>query len=161
MDSPHIRPIRPDDNPFLANIIRNTFREFHLAKPGTAFYDKALDDLYSTFQQPRSRYHVGLIDGQIAGGGGIYPSDGLPPTICELVKMYLLPAARGKGLGSLLIDKCLDTARLFGYLQVYIETMPEFGKAISLYEKRGFRHLDGALGNTGHYICTVWMLIDL
>ena len=161
MDSFHIRPIGPDDNPSLAAIIRDTFREFHLAKPGTAFYDKALDDLYSSFQQPRSRYHVGLINDRIAGGGGIYPSEGLPTTICELVKMYLLPSVRGRGLGTLLIDECLDTARQFGYRQVYIETMPEFGKAISLYEKRGFRHLDGALGNTGHYTCTVWLLKDL
>lgn len=161
MDSLHIRPIRPDDNPFLAAIIRETFREFHLAKPGTAFYDKALDDLFSSFQLPGSRYHVGVINDRIAGGAGIFPSPGLPPTICELVKMYLLPDMRGKGLGTLLIDGCLHTARQFGYRQVYIETMPEFGKAISLYEKRGFRHLDGALGNTGHYTCSRWLLKDL
>lgn len=161
MDSLHIRPIRPDDNHALAEIIRNTFREFNLAKPGTAFYDKALDDLYSTFQVPRSRYHVGVIDGQIAGGGGIYPSEGLPPTICELVKMYLVPSVRGKGLGGLLINECLRSAGEFGYRQVYIETMPEFGKAISLYEKHGFRHLEGALGNTGHYTCSRWLIKDI
>lgn len=161
MDSFHIRPIRSEDNAALAGIIRNAFREFNLAKPGTAFYDKALDDLYSTFQTPRSRYHVGVVDGQIAGGGGIYPSEGLPPDICELVKMYLVPSVRGKVLGGLLIDECLRSARQFGYRQVYIETMPEFGKAISLYEKYGFHHLDGALGNTGHYTCSKWLLKDL
>jgi putative acetyltransferase len=161
MDNTHIRPIRPEDNPSLASIIRATFKEFHLDKPGTAFYDKALDDMYSFFQTPGSRYHVGLVDGHIAGGGGIYPSTGLPPAICELVKMYLDPSIRGKGLGSLLLEECLQTARQFGYRQVYIETMPEFGKAISLYEKRGFLHLDGALGNTGHYTCSVWLLKDL
>ena len=161
MDSLEIRPIRTDDNPALAGIIRNAFREFNLAKPGTAFYDKALDDLYSSFQAPRCRYHVGIADGQIAGGGGIYPSGGLPPDICELVKMYLVPSVRGRGLGGLLIDECLQSARQFGYRQVYIETMPEFWKAISLYEKRGFRHLGGALGNTGHYTCSVWLLKDL
>jgi putative acetyltransferase len=161
MDSLSIRPIRPEDNPALAAIIRDTFREFGLAKPGTAFYDKALDDMYASFQLPGSRYHVGFVDGHIAGGAGIYPSAGLPPTVCELVKMYLIPSVRGIGLGSLLIDECLDTARRLGYRQVYIETMPEFGKAISVYEKRGFHHLDGALGNTGHYRCSVWLLKDL
>ena len=116
---------------------------------------------FSSFQAPRSRYHVGVADGQIAGGGGIYPSVGLPPDTCELVKMYLVPSIRGRGLGRLLIDECLQSARQFGYRRVYIETMPEFGKAISLYEKGGFRHLDGALGNTGHYTCSVWLLKDL
>lgn len=161
MDSPYIRPIRPDDNPALAQIIRNAFREFNLAKPGTAFYDKALDDLYTTFCSPRTAYHVGVIDDHVVGGGGIYPSEGLPPAVCELVKMYLLPSVRGKGLGSLLIDECFRSARQFGYGQVYIETMPEFGNAISLYEKRGFRPLGGALGNTGHYTCSVWLIKDL
>lgn len=161
MDTLHIRPIRPEDNSSIAAIVRQTFKEFHLDKPGTAFHDKILDDMFSAFQYPGSRYHVGLIDGKIAGGGGIYPSPGLPPAICELVKMYLTPGSRGKGLGSRLVDACLGSARQYGYRQVYIETMPEFGKAISLYEKLGFRHLGGAMGNTGHYSCSVWMLLDL
>ncbi|HVS97823.1 MAG TPA: GNAT family N-acetyltransferase [Puia sp.] len=161
MDNLHLRPVRPEDNPVLAAIIRSAFREFHLDKPGTAFFDSALDDMYSTFQVPGSRYFVGCSGGRIAGGGGIYPSPGLPPGICELVKMYLVPSMRGKGLGRLLLDECLRTARRSGYRQVYIESMPEFGKAISLYEKLGFRRLDSALGNTGHYTCSVWMLKDL
>lgn len=161
MDTLHIRPIRPEDNPSIAAIVRQTFKEFHLDKPGTAFYDKALDNMFAAFRQPGSRYYVGLIDGRIAGGGGIYPSPGLPPTICELVKMYLTPDSRGKGLGTRLVDACLDSARNDGYHQIYIETMPEFRKAISLYEKLGFRYLNGPMGNTGHYSCSVWMLLDL
>ena len=161
MDDWQIRPVRPEDNPALAAIIRATFREFHLDKPGTAFYDKALDDMYDAFRVPGSQYHVGVCDGRIVGGGGIYPSAGLPSGTCELVKMYLVPSMRSKGLGSLLLDECLRSARRSGYRQVYIETMPEFGKAISLYEKLGFRRLDGPLGSTGHYTCSVWMLKDL
>jgi putative acetyltransferase len=77
------------------------------------------------------------------GGGGIFPSDGLPAETCELVKMYLKPEARGKGIGKLLIEKCLEFAKGFGYLRVYIETMPELRKAVSIYEKFGFEYLNG------------------
>jgi putative acetyltransferase len=75
--------------------------------------------------------------------------------------MYLAPEARGKGLGKQLIEKCLAFAASYGYKQVYIETMPELQKAMSVYEKFGFHYLDGPMGDTGHYGCSVWMLKDL
>ena len=156
-----IRPIQPADNPAIAAIIRNTLTEFGINRPGTAFYDAATDDMYNSFQLPGSRYHVGLIDGHIAGGGGIYPSAGLPEGVCELVKMYLKPDVRGVGLGKQLIEASLAFARQAGYRQVYIETMPELEKAVSIYERFGFHHLDHAMGNTGHYGCSIWLLKKL
>jgi putative acetyltransferase len=69
MDQLLIRPIQPGDNIAIASIIRSTLTEFGAANPGTAYYDKATDDMYSSFQLPGSCYHVGLVDGQIAGGG--------------------------------------------------------------------------------------------
>ena len=114
MNNLQIRPITPADNSTIASIIRNSLTEFGVARPGTAYYDDATDDMYGSFQLPGSRYHVGLIDKKIAGGGGIYPSAGLPEDVCELVKMYLTPEARGHGLGKKLIEACLDFARLAG-----------------------------------------------
>jgi putative acetyltransferase len=71
--------------------------------------------------------------------------------------MYLKKESRGIGLGRLLIDRCLAFAKATGYLEVYIETLPELTKAVSVYEKMGFEFLDGPLGNTGHYGCDIWM----
>jgi putative acetyltransferase len=99
-----------------------------------------------------------VIDGHVLGGAGIYPSPGLSESTCELVKMYLRPIARGQGYGKLLIEKCIDFAISAGYDQIYIETLPELKKAMSVYEKFGFKYIDGPLGNTGHYGCDVWML---
>jgi putative acetyltransferase len=75
--------------------------------------------------------------------------------------MYLGAEARGLGIGRQLIERSLTFAQQFGYRQVYIETMPELQKAMSAYEKFGFRYLQGPMGNTGHYSCTIWMLKDL
>jgi putative acetyltransferase len=75
--------------------------------------------------------------------------------------MYLAPAARGKGIGKMLIDKALQFAAEAGYRNVYIETMPELRKAMSVYEKFGFRYLDAPMGNTGHFGCEIWMLKEL
>jgi putative acetyltransferase len=158
MQNINIRKIQPSDNPHLALIIRNALAEFGANKPGTVFYDDTTDHLYELFQEPGSIYYVAERDGEILGGAGIYPSTGLPEGTCELVKMYLKPATRGLGLGRKLIEQCLEFAKGFGYAQVYIETMPELRKALSVYEKFGFEYLNGPLGNTGHFGCDVWML---
>lgn len=156
-----IRTIQPADNPALAIIIRNALAEFGANKPGTVYYDATTDALYELFRQPGSIYYVAEVAGELIGGAGIFPSPGLPDGTCELVKMYLSPAARGKGIGKMLIDKALHFAAEAGYRNVYIETMPELRKAMSVYEKFGFKYLDGPMGNTGHFGCDVWMLKEL
>ena len=156
-----IRTIQPEDNPRIAAIIRNTLAEFGADKPGTVYYDKTTDHLYELFQQPGSRYHIAFNGDEMLGGAGIFPSPGLTGNTCELVKMYLTASARGIGLGKMLIAKSLQFAGDAGYKQVYLETMPELSKAMSVYEKFGFRYLDGPLGETGHFGCAIWMLKDL
>ncbi|MBE7173314.1 MAG: GNAT family N-acetyltransferase [Williamsia sp.] len=161
MDEISIRTIQPTDNAALASLVRTTLTEFGLNKPGTVYYDGSTDHLFELFQKEKSVYYVAEQEGSIIGGAGIYPSDGLPEGMCELVKMYLKPAARGKGLGRTLIQRCLDFAAAVGYTQVYLETMPELEQAASVYKKFGFVHLDQQLGNTGHFGCKVWMLKKL
>ena len=156
-----IRTIEPADNQALAVIIRNALTEFGANKPGTVYYDATTDALYNLFQQQGSIYYVAEINGELMGGAGIFPSPGLPADTCELVKMYLSPAARGKGIGKMLIEKALQFAEDTGYRKVYIETMPELRKAMSVYEKFGFKYLDGPLGNTGHFGCEIWMIKGL
>ncbi|MGC4034548.1 MAG: GNAT family N-acetyltransferase [Chitinophagaceae bacterium] len=156
-----IRTIQPSDNEDLAKIIRNTLAEFGANHPGTVYYDSTTDTLFELFQKEESIYFVGIIDGKIVGGAGIYPSDGLPTDTCELVKMYLLPEARGIGLGRKLIDQCIEFARQNNYKNVYLESMPELKKALTVYEKFGFTYLNGPMGNTGHFGCELWMLKKL
>ena len=161
MATVNIRTIQAADNQALAVIVRNALAEFGANKPGTVYYDATTDALYELFRQQGSIYYVAEENGTLLGGAGIYPSPGLPADTCELVKMYLSPAARGKGIGKLLIEKALAFATEAGYRNVYIETMPELRKAMSVYEKFGFIYLDGPLGNTGHYGCDIWMLKKL
>ena len=156
-----LRTIQKEDNVQLAQIIRDTLTEFKANKPGTVYYDETTDQLFELFQKPGSIYYVALMDDELVGGGGIYPSDGLPNGTCELVKMYLLPEARGIGLGKRIIEECLAFAKEKGYSQVYIESMPELENALKVYEKFGFKYISAPLGNTGHHGCEKWMLRSL
>jgi len=155
----NIRPIKQSDNQALARIIRDTLTEFGANHPGTVYYDASTDALFELFQKMRSSYFIAEApDGKIVGGGGIYPTEGLPEDTCELVKMYLLPEARGKGLGRSIIEECLQTAKEFGFEKVYIESMPELKQALKVYELFGFNYLSAPLGSGGHFGCKLWMV---
>jgi putative acetyltransferase len=156
-----IRELRREDNPQLAKIIRSVLAEFKANKPGTVYYDPTTDDLFTLFQVTGAVYYVVEIDGELAGGSGVYPTDALPNGYCELVKLYLTSQTRGKGIGKALIEKCVEAAKSFGYTHMYLETMPELRNAIGLYEKLGFTYLPGALGQSGHFGCDLWMVKEL
>jgi len=156
-----LRRIEERDNSEIAELIRSVFREFKIDKPGTVFYDPTTDDLYNLFKKSGSVYWIAEENGKIIGGCGIYATPGLPGGCAELVKLYLLPGQRGKGIGRMLMEKTCESARELGYRQLYLESMPELSKAIGIYEKAGFRFISSRMGNSGHFCCDIWMIKDL
>jgi len=156
-----IRSIEQGDDIALSKLIKSVLTEFRANKPGTAFYDEATDHLSSVFENPASAYWVIEENDKLIGGAGIFPTSGLPSDTCELVKLYLYPEARGKGMGKALINKCLEKAKALGYENIYLESMPELNQAVSLYERLGFEKQACALGNSGHFGCDIWMVKKL
>jgi putative acetyltransferase len=155
------RQLEKDDNKEIADLIREVFREFGIARPGTVYFDPTTDDLYSLFSVAGAKYWIAEAGNTIIGGCGVYPTPALPAGCAELVKLYLKPEFRGRGVGWQLMEMTFDSARKLGYRQLYLESLPELGKAISLYERCGFRHIPKPLGNSGHFGCNIWMLKDL
>jgi len=156
------RPIQPSDNVELAKIIRVSLEEFNVPKQGTVYSDPTTDALFQLFEQtPGSRNFIAEEDGVLLGGCGIYPTEGLPAGYAELVKLYLTSASRGKGIGKMLMNRCFEAAADLGYTHLYLESFPQLANAISLYHKIGFKSIDHALGNSGHFACNVWMVREL
>jgi putative acetyltransferase len=135
-----IRQIQPDDNAALSAIIKSVLNK-----------EEATNELYQTFQHPGAVYFIAELDGEIIGGGGIYPTSNLPEGYCELVRFYIVKGFRGIGLGTTILDACFKAACNFGYTHVYLESMTD---AIEIYKKRGFRLLREPLINSE---CTIWM----
>lgn len=156
-----IREIKSEDDPKIAKAIRSVLIELGVPKVGTAYEDKALDCMTETYNQSRKAYFVLQHNDEILGGAGISPLDNYEGNVCELQKMYFLPKARGLGLGSKMMSKCLEFAKNAGFDQCYLETMPYMDDARKLYKKVGFDFIDKPMGDTGHYSCSVWMLKDL
>ncbi|MHB0756664.1 GNAT family N-acetyltransferase [Polaribacter sp. M15] len=153
-----IREIESKDNLQLAKMVRSVILEMGAPKVGTAYEDKATDQMFETYQKEKATYFVVEHNNKVVGGAGIAQLDDFVGNICELQKMYFLPIARGKGLGTKLISVCLEKAKEFNFEHCYLETLPYMKAAVKLYKKYGFESLEAPMGNTCHYSCNVWMI---
>jgi len=156
-----IRPCRAADADAIRDIIRVVMTAIGAVGPGYAIVDPEVEDMPAAYAGPRAVYFVVERDGVVLGGAGIGPLADADPSICELRKMYFLDALRGQGAGRALLARCLDAARERGYRQCYLETLPHLDAACHLYEQAGFRRIPAAMGNTGHFGCNRFYVIDL
>lgn len=134
--SPVMRRLTLQDNPAIARVIRQVSAEYGLtADKGYTVADPNLDELYQVYSQPGHAYWVVEYEGEVVGGGGIAPLTGSESDICELQKMYFLPAIRGKGLAKKLALMAMEQAREMGFKRCYLETTAFLKEAIALYEQ--------------------------
>jgi putative acetyltransferase len=156
-----IRPIQASDDAHMAQVIRTVMPEFGAVGDGFAINDPEVDWLTRAYSEPRCSYFVVEVDGQVQGGGGVAPLINGDEDVCELRKMYFLPALRGQGAGAALMQVCLDAARGHGFRRCYLETLRGMDAAMKLYERSGFHRLPGPMGATGHGGCNAFYLLEL
>lgn len=157
-----IRSMRQLDNTNVAKIIRTVMPEFDCVGEGYSIEDPEVNDMFGAYKGDQARFYVVTNEQDEAiGCGGIAPLDGGDGTICELKKMYFLPKARGRGMGSKMIDLLVADARKIGFQQCYLETVTRMETANALYHKKGFRRLDKHMGCTGHSGCDSFYVLDL
>mgnify|MGYP001107701127 CR=1 FL=1 len=156
-----IRSIEPRDNAAMAAIIHTVMPEFGADGPGFAIHDAEVDTMYESYAQPRSSYFVVERGGTVIGGGGVAPLQNAEADVCELRKMYFLPAARGIGAGTAMMQRCLDAARAHGFRRCYLETLTGMDAAQALHKRSGFTALCAPMGGTGHFGCDRFFIRDL
>ncbi|HEX9640977.1 MAG TPA: bifunctional helix-turn-helix transcriptional regulator/GNAT family N-acetyltransferase [Candidatus Krumholzibacteria bacterium] len=156
-----IRPIEPSDNPKIAQVIRSVMTEFGAVGSGFSIEDPDVDDMYGAYGDARAAYFVAQKGERFLGGAGIAALEGGQSDVCELKKMYIVPAGRGLGVGKALLDRSLDAARRAGFKRCYLETLGHMTQARHLYEKGGFRRIDAPMGHTGHFSCDHWYMREL
>lgn len=160
MSEPLIRPIRAADDAAVAVIIRDVMASFGATGPEYSSSDPEVGAMSAAYDGARLAYFVLDEDGRVLGCGGIAPLAGAEPDVCELRKMYLLPEARGRGLGERMLHHCLEAARVRGYRRCYLETLSGMDAAQKLYLKTGFTRLAAPLGSTGHSGCNRHYLLE-
>jgi putative acetyltransferase len=156
-----IRRLHLADVPEMVSIIVSARFEFDVHRRTQSLLKPSDQDLYTTYQEPRSDYFVATRARIIAGGAGIAPLTGSNDETCELQRMYVDARHRGMGVGRLLLNECLRRAVLMGFRRCYAQTISEMGGAIRFYEANGFRRLEDPLGTSGNEYIDCWLLKDL
>ncbi|HST12592.1 MAG TPA: GNAT family N-acetyltransferase [Terriglobales bacterium] len=102
-------------------------------------FDQELADLPGGYAPPSGRLLLANYGGQLAGCVALHQ---LEPGICEMKRLYLRPAARGKGLGRALVETVIREARTIGYQRLRLDTIaPLMKDAVAMYRKMGFREI--------------------
>ncbi|MFO0590709.1 MAG: GNAT family N-acetyltransferase [Polyangiaceae bacterium] len=156
-----LRPIRPEDDPEIAAIIRTVMPEFGAVGDGFAIQDPEVDFISRAYSGPRAAYFVVEQAGRVVGGGGVGPLAGAAEDVCELRKMYLLSEVRGTGMGEALLKKCIEEARRMGYSMMYLETLSGMKAAQRLYRRMSFERMTAPMGATGHHGCDQYYVLRL
>ncbi len=152
-----IRPMQKSDNKQIAYLIRCVIDEHGASRTNSVYDDPQTDNVFKSLLNINAEYWVIDHNHEIVGGCGFFPTNGLPEKCAEIVKFYLMPTARGKGLGAQIFDFVIDRASHAGYNRLYLETVPFFSRAVNLYKERGFDFLNAPIGNTGHSSQSIFM----
>lgn len=156
-----IRPIRSSDDSGVEAIIRAVMDEYDAVGKGFSIEDPEVSSMSGAYAGEGAVYLVAELGDRLVGGSGIGRLAGADRDVCELRKMYLLPDARGQGIGRRLLEACLEAARHRGYRVCYLETLAHMDRARNLYEMYGFQPLEAPMGSTGHFGCNRWYAMTL
>jgi len=98
-------------------------------------FAEELAELPGHYAPPSGRLLVAW-DGTVAAGCiALRPLDG---ERCEMKRLYVRPAYRGRGVGRLLATQVLEEAAFIGYTSMCLDTLPSMAGAIELYRALGF-----------------------
>jgi putative acetyltransferase len=149
-----VRPVTAVDVPELVQLVEGVLAEFGLAFGAGAETDAELFNLPGSYRERGGELWVARdANGALVGCCGVFP---VAEATFELRKMYLLPAARGLGLGRRLLDEALGWARDQRADRVVLDTTEQMTRAIAFYEANGFvrddREVRGARCSRGYVL---------
>ena len=132
-----IRDWSPRDRQAAADLIGTVLAEYGLGWEPEAT-DRDVVQVEACYHAAGGEFWVVEAGDRLVGTAGYYPvaygNNGV-----ELRKMYLLPEARGQGLGRYLLQVAEAAIGERGFHEIWIETATVLKEACLLYEKNGYQ----------------------
>ena len=100
------------------------------------------EHLKGLVSDPKLKFYVSEENGEITGFAANRVQDA---STIELAGIIVRDDLLGKGIGSLLISKCIGSARDAGFSGMVVKTEASNERAISFYVKKGFVRLGNAV----------------
>ena len=97
-------------------------------------FERELAELPGAYAPPRGALLVAH-DGRVTGCVALRS---LTDDVCEMKRLFVLPTARGTGLGRTLATAVVAEARRLGYARMRLDTTPGMTVAQTLYDELGF-----------------------
>ena len=119
-------------------------------------YDDELEDLQTKYGLPYGRLYLAYSDKKPAGCIGLKRIDNKN---CEVKRLYVRPAFRGRHIGRLLMEQIIREAKEIGYSHMLLDTLPFLQSAIHMYKKQGFYEISGY--NNSPMDTSIYMKLDL
>jgi GNAT superfamily N-acetyltransferase len=102
-------------------------------------FDQELAVLPGDYAPPYGQLLLAECEGKLAACVALHKLDS---TICEMKRLYLRPAFRGKGLGRVLTERIIAEARRIGYQRMRLDTVePVMKDAVAMYRRLGFKEI--------------------
>jgi GNAT superfamily N-acetyltransferase len=101
-------------------------------------FDEELAGLPGKYARPQGRLLLAYLDGKPAGCVALRD---LGDGICEMKRMFVPEAFRGRGVGGALAGRIIAEGREAGYRAMRLDTSRRQSEAMTLYEKAGFRRI--------------------
>ena len=118
-------------------------------------FDQEVAGLPGKYAPPSGRLLIAIDDGNVIGAIALRAVDA---ETCEAKRLYITPAHRGGGVSRILMQRVMDEARSIGYRRMVGDTMPVMTQALAMYDRMGFRRIDGYPGSTEGAICIEFTL---
>ena len=136
-----IRDWQPGDRTTATHVIRSVLAEYKLCcePEGT---DRDAFQVKDTYWKAGGEFWVVEQQHRIVGTAGYYPTQRGTNAV-EIRKMYLLPDARGQGLGRHLLQTLEKAIAEHGFQQIWIETASVLKEAVKFYESSGYQPSTG------------------